>query len=504
MSYSKPLFPYSNLGTNTIYDRSTGPTGYTGPTGTSLNIIGQSTGSIVLTDPNDTSKIYYNNVLSVEKKTDIIDSYYINSKGSIIPSESDLFSLGTLENRWKDVYIGPGTIFISSPTGTTGATIGSDLQGIAYAQYGFAAPFLNVGPAIETDRAVGGWQIYGTGNIGPSGIFEPTDLRAIINTPDGTTGQSYSLIFGKLGPTGDTGPTGPQSTVAGPTGPQSTVAGPTGYAGPTGPQSTVAGPTGYTGPTGPQSTVAGPTGQASTGPTGYTGPTGQASTGPTGYTGPTGLPGRDSDTGATGPTGYTGPTGLPGRDSDTGATGPTGQASTGPTGPTGQASTGPTGYTGPTGQASTGPTGVAISFLGFTASTASTGSSVKDGTAVLGTVTTTSTTSTEKVLILANVGINDANTSEIFTTILKYTGATGASNYFNLANQKTTVALPGQVILDKDSSLGYLNGDGTISMTYIDGPGSQSSVSYVFYVNHKNSGNITVGPATMSLLKISP
>jgi hypothetical protein len=55
----------------------------------------------------------------------------------------------------KDLYVGPGTINISGPPGAVNpATIGSDLQGIAYSQFGFASPFLNVGPAIQTNQAV--------------------------------------------------------------------------------------------------------------------------------------------------------------------------------------------------------------------------------------------------------------------------------------------------------------------------------------------------------------
>ena len=164
------------------------------------------------------------------------------------------------------------------------ATIGSDLQGIVYTQYGFASPFINVGPEIYTDQAVGGWQIIGTGYSGANG-FVPTDLYARINGQSGPTGPAYSLISNQYGPTG------PQGTFG--------LTGFTGYTGRTG-------PTGFTGPTGAPSIV--------TGPTGFTGPTGAPSivTGPTGFTGPTGLQGFTGPTGtsisifATGFSGFTG------------------------------------------------------------------------------------------------------------------------------------------------------------------------------------------------------
>ena len=68
-------------------------------------------------------------------------------------------------------------------------------SGILYSQKGFATPFLNVGPNINSSAplgTVGGWQIYATGSTG--GYF--TDLRAqLINTSgSGFTGPSYSII----------------------------------------------------------------------------------------------------------------------------------------------------------------------------------------------------------------------------------------------------------------------------------------------------------------------
>ena len=130
--------------------------------------------------------------------------------------------------------MGPGSLNIAGPTGSdVDATIGSNLSGIAYSQFGFATPFLNVGPNINPLAPLGtvnGWNISGTG---PSG--QPfTDLVAqLINTGgSGFTGPAYSLI----NKNGLTGPTGPSTNVniayisnTGYTGANLAVTGTTGY-----------------------------------------------------------------------------------------------------------------------------------------------------------------------------------------------------------------------------------------------------------------------------------
>jgi len=164
---------------------------------------------------------------------------YLTTNSSIIPTATNTFTLGASGASWRDLYVGPGTINIQGPVGAKNiATIGSDLQGIVYTQYGFASPFINVGPEIYSDQAVGGWQIIGTGYSGANG-FIPTDLYAQINGQSGPTGPVYSLISNQYGPTGFTGHIGL-------TGPQ----GFTGQQGPTGTNIliTATGFTGYTGP----------------------------------------------------------------------------------------------------------------------------------------------------------------------------------------------------------------------------------------------------------------
>jgi hypothetical protein len=230
-----------------------GDTGATGPAG-SVGTLGPGTGSVLV---ENLGVAYYSDTLHV---TDT----QVDISGNFIPTKSNTYSLGLTGARWKEIFIGPGSLNIAGPTGSVPATIGSNLAGIAYSQFGFVTPFINIGPAINEFAplgTIGGWNVFGTGPSG--GYFN--DLRAqLINTGgSGFTGPSYSLIYNN-GYTGDTGPTGPTGL--------------TGFTGVTGPR----GLTGFTGP-------AGPTGlQGLTGYTGDTGPTGASSsvTGPTGPAGP--------------------------------------------------------------------------------------------------------------------------------------------------------------------------------------------------------------------------
>jgi hypothetical protein len=327
--------------------------GITGPTGQSLSLTGPGTGSVLVINTNSLTTPMYSSILSV-------DNNQINIAGDLIPTVTNTYTLGRTGARWRDIFIGPGSINIQGP-GASYATIGSDNQGVSYTEQGFATPFITVGPAELTPQASGGWKIAPTGTYGSSTY----DLIVIQQDPSSglLVGPAYSLTKGVTGATGlgSTGPTGFTGTTgstgrSGATGP--TGLGSTGFTGTTGPT----GITGSTGPTGHQSTgTTGATGNSSTGTTGPTGITG--STGPTGHqsTGTTGATGNSS-TGTTGPTGITGSTGPTGHQS-TGTTGATGNSSTGTTGPTGiTGSTGPTGHqstgtTGATGNSSTGTTG---------------------------------------------------------------------------------------------------------------------------------------------------
>ena len=195
---------------------SIGLTGPTGPQGPGANGFG--TGTVLVKNPEDGIN-YYNTNLSLKEN-------YIEISGNFVPTLTNTYILGATGFTWKDIYMGPGSLHISGPEGSAAvATIGSDLAGVVYTENGIASPFLNIGPYIGQNGAVGGWQIYGITEPGPTGTFvPPVDLVAQLNTPQGLTGPVISLMNKNAltGPTGSRGPTGPIGPI-GPTGPTGPV-----------------------------------------------------------------------------------------------------------------------------------------------------------------------------------------------------------------------------------------------------------------------------------------
>lgn len=211
-----------------------------------FRVIGPGFGSILLNLPPGSNNVYFSNLLTVSP-----DAVTVGT--ALVPAVDNTLSLGLESLRWKEFYVGPGTINIGGPPGSGNpGLIGSDLAGVNYTQFGFSTPFINVGPVISPEvGALGGWRISST--VDSNGA----DLIAQLNSDSlsGPFGPTFSLIYGKLGPTGATGPEGAASGLTGATGP-------TGAPGDSGPQ----GPTGATGDTG----ATGPTGAS--GDTGATGP----------------------------------------------------------------------------------------------------------------------------------------------------------------------------------------------------------------------------------------
>jgi hypothetical protein len=240
----------------------TGITGATGPAGTTITgLVAQgSLDSIVLTNPTDTSMIYYADTLQVQRNVGpALDQIFVG--GDVIPTTSDTYSLGSATNVWKEIFMGPGTLNIYGLGPGGPATLGSDNNNIMYTESGFAAKFINIGPTISpTLGSIGGWQ------LGPTGTPGNTDFDLVARQIEplgggGLIGPDYSLIRNP-GPTGMTGRTGPTG-----------ITGPTGH-GPTGPTG-ITGITGNVGPTG----ITGITGNVGpTGITGITGPIGPLST----------------------------------------------------------------------------------------------------------------------------------------------------------------------------------------------------------------------------------
>jgi hypothetical protein len=151
--------------------------------------------------------------------------------GDFVPTKNNTYSLGLTGAIWKSINMGPGTLNIQGPGQVIG-TLGTDQNAIVYSQYGFATPFINIGPGIDVIDdvgAIGGWVIGPTGTLGQPGY----DLIAQQKTPGlglpaGLTGPIYSLTrANSTGATGSTGLTGPTGSTG--------ITGPAGLTGPTGP-----------------------------------------------------------------------------------------------------------------------------------------------------------------------------------------------------------------------------------------------------------------------------
>jgi hypothetical protein len=292
-----------------------GPQGPQGPQGSGSGerpTLGE--GNILLFDG---SNIHFNEKFFMDTQ--------VNIGANVIPTQDLTFSLGSTGARWKDIYMGPGTLNILGPSGFGNATLGSDSGGVAYTEFGFATPFINIGPSELTPQALGGWSVFPTGT--PSTPSYDLVAQEVDPSGGGLTGPIYSLIKcngctgsqGATGTKGETGATGAQGLTGsiGPTGATGTK-GETGSIGPTG----AIGSQGLTGPIGP------------TGATGSIGPTGATGAqGLTGSIGPTGATGSQGTTGSIGPTGATGSQGTTGSIGPTGATGA--QGATGNRGETG-------------------------------------------------------------------------------------------------------------------------------------------------------------------------
>jgi len=162
--------------------------------------INEGYGNILLTNQNkDPLNLQQSSILSILENKDVL------VKGNLLPDPDNLLSLGTPENRWSEIFIGPGTVNLYGPSLTKYATISADDNTIAYTETGFATPFINIGPSQLTPYAVGGWQIFPLGIQGTTG-YDLIAQEVIPGGTGGTTGPIYSLI--KRGLTGPTGPTG--------------------------------------------------------------------------------------------------------------------------------------------------------------------------------------------------------------------------------------------------------------------------------------------------------
>ena len=119
-----------------------------------FRVIGPGFGSILLNLPPGSNDVYFSNLLTVSP-----DAVTVST--ALVPNVDNTLSLGLETLRWRDFYVGPGTINIAGPPGSANpGLIGSDPAGVINTQFGFSTPFINVGPIFSPEvGALGGWRI---------------------------------------------------------------------------------------------------------------------------------------------------------------------------------------------------------------------------------------------------------------------------------------------------------------------------------------------------------
>lgn len=165
----------------------------------------------------------------------------------IIPVSDDVYSLGSPEKRFADIYIGPSSINMSDTE--TLESVGLQVTDGTLLLDGVES--LRLGNIQITETGITSGTPTADIVIGSPGSTGYLAIMQGIKFPDGST-QRTAQVEGPIGPTGAQGPrgaTGPQ----GPVGPSGGEQGPAGPQGETGPQ----GPTGPTGPAGAAAVIPG-------------------------------------------------------------------------------------------------------------------------------------------------------------------------------------------------------------------------------------------------------
>jgi len=273
---------------------------------------------------------------------------FLNVASNIVPTTTNFYTLGTVDHRWADVYLGPNTINIIDQSLGTNATMGIDngvffINGIAQAQL----PNLEVTNLTFSDNTTQTTAAVPQVNADWNST---SGLSEILNKPELLQGEQ-----GIQGPQGVQGPAGNSFTVLG----------------------SYANLTAFNAGAG---SSAGTLGDAyillSDGSLMVYGSSGWFDSGdlqgPQGIQGPQGLKGDKGDTGLTGLKGDTGLTGAAGTNGTNGTNGAKGdKGDTGLTGPKGDTGTqGPQGVKGDTGD--TGPAGLAGAVTSYTSTLSST------------------------------------------------------------------------------------------------------------------------------------
>jgi len=125
--------------------------------------------------------------------------------GNLVPSADNTYTLGSPDFRWKDLQLGPGTLFIEDQT--TGDQVGITVVDGALLLDG--ADSLRIGNVRLTAtglESILSDQDITIGNLGDTGYVV---LARGLKFPDGTI-QSTAASGGAVGPQGPQGPVGPQ------------------------------------------------------------------------------------------------------------------------------------------------------------------------------------------------------------------------------------------------------------------------------------------------------
>jgi hypothetical protein len=125
--------------------------------------------------------------------------------GNLVPSRDNFYTLGSSQFRWKDLQLGPGTLFIEDPeTGNQVAITVNDgsllLDGADSLRIG------NIRLTAAGIESILSDQDITIGNLGDTGYVV---LARGLKFPDGTI-QSTAGGVGATGPQGPEGPQGPQ------------------------------------------------------------------------------------------------------------------------------------------------------------------------------------------------------------------------------------------------------------------------------------------------------
>ncbi len=132
----------------------------------------------------------------------------------IVPTEDNVFSIGSLDKRWKSLQLGPGTLYIQDQV--TGAQAGLTVNAGTLLLDG--ADSLRIGNVQLTKTGIKSLlpnQDLTIGGIGDQGYLA---LARALKFPDGSI-QTTAMLNGLAGPQGPTGGQGPKGDT-GATGPQ--------------------------------------------------------------------------------------------------------------------------------------------------------------------------------------------------------------------------------------------------------------------------------------------